>query len=128
MKTLVITLAVLTASFSSLPAKDATFISAIIADGGDAVHIHLSSKQWMKITNFTQVPRADGESFNLAGIAVFKGDAAIWVAFATDPRNHSPHEDVFVAGPATVVIMPPTKDDAHMGKSDVFVTYERGSD
>ena len=58
-----------------------------------------------------------------AGVAVFKGDAALWVLFATDPRTHAAHEDVFVGGPATVVVrLPQTPGGAS------FLTYQRGSD
>jgi hypothetical protein len=119
MKTLITTLAVLTLSFTTLIGKDATFTSAIIPDGGTPIQINLSSHQWIKITNFTQNYTAS--AVDPAGIAVFKGDSGLWVLFATYPPSHSPHEDVFVAGPATVVVQPVTGSTA-------FLTYERGSD
>jgi hypothetical protein len=54
---------------------------------------------------------------------VFKGNASLWILFASDPRTHAPHEDVIVGGPATVVIAPP-----EAGGAVIFVTYQRGSD
>jgi hypothetical protein len=123
MKTLVITLAVLTLSFTPLLAKDAKFISVIIPDGGKSVQIDLSAHQWIKITNFTQNPVNDATPPMPAGVAVFKGDDALWVSFATDPRTHAAHDDIFIAGPATVVAAPP-----EAGGAIVFLTYERGSD
>jgi hypothetical protein len=123
MKTLITTLAVLTLSFTTLPAKDGTFNSVIIPDGGKSLQIDLSARQWLKITNFSQNPIDDANPPMPAGVAVFQGSAALWVLFASDPRNHTPHEDVFVGGPATVVVAPPEK-----GGAIVFLTYERGSD
>jgi hypothetical protein len=123
MKTLITTLAVLTLSFTTLPAKDSTFTSLIIPDGGKSLQIDLSARQWIKITNFTQNPVNDANPPMPAGVAVFKGAAALWVLFATDPRTHAAHEDVFVGGPATVVVAPPQG-----GGAIVFLTYERGSD
>ena len=109
MKTLITTLAVLTLSFTTVIAKDGAFTSVIIPDAGDPVQINLTARQWIKITNFTQIPVDDGTATNAAGFAVIKGDAALWVSFATDPRAHAPHEDVFVAGPATIIVSPPDK-------------------
>jgi hypothetical protein len=128
MKTLITTLAVLALSFTTLPAKDGTFTSAIIADGGKSLQIDLSAHQWIKITNFTQTPSEDAKATNVAGVAVFKADAALWVLFATDPRAHAAHEDVFVAGPATLIVSPPQKDATYPGGATVFLTYQRGSD
>lgn len=129
MKTLITTLAVLTLTFTTVIAKEGTFTSVIIPDGGAPVQINLSAHQWLKITNFTQNPVNDANPTNSAGIAVLKGDAALWVSFASDPRTHDPHEDVFVAGPAMVFVAPPDKgaDNQH-GHAIVFLTYERGSD
>ena len=127
MKTLITTLAVLTLSFTTLPAKDGTFTSAIIPDGGTSLRIDLSAHQWLKITNFTQNSVNNDIPAMPAGVAVFKGDAALWVLFAADPQTHAPHEDVFVGGPATVVIAPPEKTSAN-GGAIVFLTYQRGSD
>ena len=121
-KTLITTLAVLTLSFTTLPAKDSTFISVIIPDGGKSLQIDLSARQWIKITNFTQNSVSNATPMP-AGVAVFKGTAALWVLFATDPQTHAAHEDVFVGGPATVVVAPPVA-----GGAIVFLTYERGSD
>ena len=123
MKTLISTLAVLAFSFTPLSAKDGTFTSVIIPDGGKSLQIDLSGRQWIKITNFTQNPVDDTKPPMPAGVAVFKGDAALWVSFATDPREHAAHEDIFVGGPATVVVAPPQK-----GGAIVFLTYQRGSD
>jgi hypothetical protein len=122
MKTLITTLAVLTLSFTTLPAKDGTFTSVIIPDGGKSLQIDLSARQWIKITNFTQNSINDATPMP-AGVAVFKGDAALWILFATDPQTHAAHEDVFVGGPATLVVAPPEK-----GGAIVFLTYQRGSD
>ncbi|MDP9099174.1 MAG: hypothetical protein M3N48_09315 [Verrucomicrobiota bacterium] len=122
MKTLIIILAVLTLSFTTLPAKDGTFTSVIIPDGGKSLRIDLSARQWIKITNFTQ-NSVNNATPMPAGVAVFKGDAALWVLFATDPQTHAAHEDVFVAGPATLVVAPPER-----GGAIVFLTYQRGSD
>jgi hypothetical protein len=128
MKTLITTLAVLTLSFTTLPAKDGTFTSAIIPDGGTSLRIDLSAHQWIKITNFTQNPTDDEKATNAAGVAVFKTDAALWVLFANDPRAHAPHEDLFVSGPATLIVSPPQKNDLYPGGATVFLTYQRGSD
>ncbi len=122
MKTLIITLAVLALSFTTLPAKDGTFTSVIIPDGGQSLQIDLSARQWIKITNFTQNSINNATPMP-AGIAVFKGDAALWVLFANDPQTHAPHEDLFVGGPATLVVVPPEN-----GGAIVFLTYQRGSD
>jgi len=122
MKTLITTLAVLTLSFTTLSAKDGTFTSVIIPDGGKSLQIDLSAHQWIKITNFTQ-NSVNNATPMPAGVALFKGDAALWILFATDPQTHSAHEDVFVGGPATLVVAPPEK-----GGAIVFLTYQRGSD
>jgi len=129
MKTLITTLAVLTLSFTSLIAKEGTFTSVIIPDGGNQVTISLSAHQWMKITNFTQ-NAVEGQPLpNAAGVAVFKGENGLWVLFARDAGTPAPHEDVFIAGPATVIVAPPDKgNDKEHGHAVVFLTYERGSD
>jgi len=120
MKTLIITLAALTLSFTSLTAKDGAFTSVIIPDGGKAIQFDLAARQWIKITNFTQNGAVNAMP---AGVAVFKGENGLWVLFATEPGAHAPHEDVFVAGPATVLVSPPEG-----GHAAVFLTYQRGSD
>jgi len=127
MKTLVTTLAILTLSSAPLVAKDGTFTSAIIPDGGGELRLNLSSHEWLKITNFTQIPVNDAIPTKAAGVAVFKGDNGLWVLFASDPRSDVVHKDLFVGGPATVVIVPP-KVDSGYGGATVFVTYQRGSD
>src|SRR5438105_5047560 len=109
MKTLITILAVLTLPFTNVIAKEGTFTSVIIPDGGNQVTISLSAHQWMKITNFTQ-NAIDGQPLpNKAGVAVFKGGNGLWVLFARDVGTPDPHEDVFVAGPATVIVAPPDK-------------------
>ena len=129
MKTLITTLAVLTLSFTTVIAKEGTFTSVIIPDGGDSVQINLSSHQWIKITNFTQNAIQDKPLPNLAGVAVFKGENGLWVLFARDATTPVDHEDVFVAGPATVVVAPPDKtNEPQLAHAIVFLTYERGSD
>jgi hypothetical protein len=128
MKTLITTLAILSLSFSTLPGKEGAFTSVIIPDGGNTLRLDLSARQWLKITNFTQLPVDDTKATRPAGVAFFKGNAALWVSFATDPREHQPHEDVFVAGPATVIIAGPVKDSTYPGGATVFVTFQRGSD
>jgi hypothetical protein len=121
MKTLIITLAALTFSFATGFAKDSRLFSTVIPDGGDGVTLSLSGRQWLKITNFVQNNTA-GVQAEPAGIAVFKGDAGLWVLFATNPNEHAPHDDVFVAGPATVVVTPPKNG------ATVFLSYQRGSE
>ena len=129
MKTLITTLAVLTLSFTSLIAKEGTFTSVIIRDGGNQVTISLSAHQWMKITNFTQNAIPEKPFPNAAGVAVYKGANGLWVLFARDAGTPAPHEDVFIAGPATVIVAPPDKgNDKEHGHAVVFLTYERGSD
>jgi hypothetical protein len=123
MKTLITTLAVLTLSFATLIAKEATFTSVIIPDGGDPVQINLTTHQWIKITNFTQNDASKDLHAALAGIAVYNGTSALWVLFARDVGANVSHEDVFIAGPAIVTVMPPAG-----GGAVVFLTYERGSD
>ncbi|MDT5334296.1 MAG: hypothetical protein QOF31_5593 [Mycobacterium sp.] len=127
MKTLITTLAVLTLSFTTSFAKDGPFTSVIIPDGGKSLQIDLSAHQWIKITNFTQNSVNNAMPAMPAGVALFKGDAALWVLFATDPQAHAAHEDVFVGGPATLVIAPPEKTQTN-GSAIVFLTYQRGSD
>jgi hypothetical protein len=122
MKTLISTLIAIVLSVTNLPAKDGTFTSVIIPDGGKSLQIDLSAHQWIKITNFTQ-NSVNNTTPMPAGVALFKGDAALWVLFASDPQTHAPHEDVFVGGPATLVVAPPEK-----GGAIVFLTYQRGSD
>jgi hypothetical protein len=121
MKTLLTTLAILILSITSLLAKEGTFASVIIRETDQAFRLSLAARQWIKITNFTQndttTTRADS-----AGVAVIKGEAALWVLFASDPATtHVAHEDVFVAGPATIMVTPITG-------ATVFLTYQRGSD
>lgn len=131
MKTLLTILAILTLSSTSLLAKDGSFVSEIIPDGGGELRLTLSSHQWLRVTNFSQVPTDDAVLPTPAGIAVFKGGDGLWVKFASDPRAHNPHEDIFVGGPATVVISPPqitTGIVTRNGGATVFVTYQRGSD
>jgi len=122
MKTLAITLAVLTLSFTTLLAKDGTFTSAIIPEDGKALQLNLSSRQWIKIISFVQNDRKDTIA-GLAGIAVFKGDEGLWVLFATKANETGPSRDVIIAGPATVIVSPPDNGNATM-----FLTYQRGSD
>jgi len=122
MKTLISTLIAIVLSVTNLPAKDGTFTSVIIPNGGKSLQIDLSSHQWIKITNFTQNSVNDATPMP-AGVALFKGDAALWILFATDPQTHAAHEDVFVGGPATLVVAPPVA-----GGAIVFLTYQRGSD
>jgi hypothetical protein len=130
MKTLITTLAVLTLSFTAVIAKEGTFTSVIIPDSGAPVQINLTSHQWIKITNFTQNSIKDQPLPNLAGVAVFKSGNGLWVLFARDATTPVDHEDVFVAGPATVVVAPPDKGQEGEDKAHaiVFLTYERGSD
>ena len=123
MKTFITTLVILTLSSTALLAKDGTFTSVIIPDRGSELRLTLAAHQWIKITNFSQIPVNDEELPEPAGVAVFKGDDGLWVLFASDPRAHAAHEDVFVGGPATVVISPPRG-----GGATVFCTYQRGSD
>jgi hypothetical protein len=121
MKTLIVTLAILGLSLATLPAKDGSFASAIIPDNGDDFRIGLSSGQWLKITNFTQNDTSLTIHSERAGVAVFKGNDGLWVLFATFPGEFVPHEDLFVGGPATVVVSP-------QPGATVFLTYQRGSD
>jgi hypothetical protein len=123
MKTLVTTLAVLTLSFATVIAKEGTFTSVIIPDGDPALQLNLSAHQWIKITNFTQNDASMMTHADPAGVAVYKGTSALWVLFARDVGANVAHEDVFVAGPATVRVMPPEH-----GGAILFLTYERGSD
>jgi len=122
------TLAILALSSTALLAKDGTFTSVIIPPTGSEVRLTLSDHQWLKITNFTQIPVDDATSTLAAGVAVFKGGEGLWVKFASDPRLHVAHEDLFVGGPALVVIAPATPTAASPGGATVFVTYQRGSD
>jgi hypothetical protein len=129
MKTLITTLVVLTLSFTTVIAKEGTFTSVIIPDGGDPVQINLSNHQWIKITNFTQNAIKDQPLPNAAGVALFKGENGLWVLFARDATTPVDHEDVFIAGPATVIVAPPDKgEDKQHGHATVFLTYQRGSD
>jgi hypothetical protein len=120
MKTLIITLAVLTLSLTTVPAKEGTFSSVIIRETDSAFQLDLTARQWIKIINFTQ--NTTTPLSGRAGVAVYKGDAALWVLFADDPATtHAPHDDVIVAGPATIKVPP-------MPNTTIFVTYQRGSD
>ena len=121
MKTLILTLAALTFSFATGFAKESRLFSTIIPDGGDSLTLTLSGRQWLKVTNFVQNDTSMVQA-EPAGIAVFKGDTGLWVLFATNPNQHAPHDDVFIAGPATVVV-PPPKNGA-----TVFLSYQRGAD
>ena len=129
MKTLITVLAVLALTLTTLPAKEGEFASVIIPDGGGDLNFHLVAHQWIKITTFVQNDSNDAMPADLAGVAVFKNDSGLWVLFATKANVAGPHEDVIVAGPATVVVSPPVKDDtAKKGGATVFLTYQRGSD
>lgn len=129
MKTLITTVAVLTLSFAPLSAKDGTFTTVVMPDDGKSLQITLSSRQWIKIINFSQNAVDERVSTNRAGIAIFKGENALWALFATDPTMHEPHEDLIVAGPATLVVSPPDKtQNGANGGATVFLTYQRGSD
>jgi hypothetical protein len=126
MKTLITTVAVLVLALTTVPAKEGAFTSVIIPDGGADLTLQLAAHQWMKITNFTQND-SEGAPGDLAGVAVFKGDNGLWVLFATKANVPGPHEDVIVAGPATVVVSPPKKEGKN-GGATVFLTYQRRSD
>ena len=120
MKTLITTLAILTLSFANLPAKDGTFTSVVLRKTDKTFQLRLAARQWIKITNFIENL---GNPAEPAGVAVFQGDAALWVLFASSPTStHTPHEDVFIGGPVTITVTLPTDD------STVFLTYLRGSD
>ena len=121
MKTLIITLAILCLSLTRLPAKDGTFTSEIIPDNGDDLHIILSSGQWLKVMNFSQNDTSDTIHSERAGVAVYKGGNALWVLFASFPGEFVPHQDLLVAGPATVVVSP-------QAGATLFLSYQRGSD
>jgi hypothetical protein len=121
MKTLITTLAIVILSIIPLPAKDGTFASVIIRDTDKAFRLDLSARQWIKVTNFTQNDTGNNHVMP-AGVAVFQGEGALWVLFASDPTtNHVSHEDVFIGGPATVTVSPTPG-------AVVFLTYQRGSD
>lgn len=120
MKTLIITLAILTLSFTTLPAKEATFTSVVLRKTDKTFQLKLAARQWIKITNFIENL---GNPAEPAGVAVFQGDAALWVLFASSPTDtHTAHEDVFIGGPATITVTLPTDG------STAFLTYLRGSD
>jgi hypothetical protein len=121
MKTLILILTILGLSLTTLPAKEGPFTSVIIPDGGSDLQIGLASKQWLRITNFSQNDTSATIQADRSGVAVFKGNTGLWVLFATYTGEFAPHEDLFVAGPATVVV------SAQAG-AIVFVTYQRGSD
>ena len=121
MKTLIITLAILSLSLTTLPAKEGTITSVIIPDNGDELQISLASRQWLRITNFSQNDTSSTIHSDRAGVAVFKGTTGLWVLFATFPGEFVPHEDLFVGGPATVVVSP-------QSGATLFLTYQRGSD
>ena len=121
MKTLITTLALLTLSFETLPAKDGAFSSVIIRPGDRVFRVNLAAKQWMKITNFIQND-VGPDPAERAGVAVFQGNAGLWVLFADGPSTtRVAHEDLFIGGPATVTVPP-------MPGATVFLTYQRGSD
>jgi hypothetical protein len=121
MKTLITTLVALTLSFTTLPAKDGTFSSVVIGENDKVFRVNLSTKQWMKITNFIQNDVGETPA-ERAGVAVFQGDAALWVLFADGPSTtRVAHEDLFIGGPAIVTVPP-------MPGATVFLTYQRGSD
>lgn len=121
MKTLISTLLIGVLSLSSLPAKEGTFASVIIRGTDSAFQLSLAARQWIKIINFTQNDITTTRT-DRAGLAVFKGEAALWVLFADDPMTtHVPHDDVIIAGPATVTV-------AAVPKATIFLTYQRGSD
>jgi hypothetical protein len=123
MKTLITTLVVLTLSFTTAIAKEGTFTSVILTDPTKPLQLQLAAHQWIKITNFTQNDDPENVPAEPAGVAVYKGTSGLWVLFARDVRANVSHEDVFVAGPATVIVMPPMGNGA-----TVFLTYQRGSD
>jgi hypothetical protein len=123
METLITTLAVLTLSFTAVIAKEGTFTSVILTDPKSPLQLQLAAHQWIKITNFTQNDASEEMHAGPAGVAVYKGTSALWVLFARDVRANVSHEDVFIAGPATVTAMPPVN-----GGAIVFLTYQRGSD
>lgn len=121
MKTLVMTLALIIFSQAEATAKESRIFSEIIPDGGAQIQIKLLVNQWLKVTNFVQNDTSAVPA-ERAGIAVFKGGTGLWVLFATNPNEHAPHDDVFVAGPATVVVTPPKSG------ATIFLTYQRGSE
>jgi hypothetical protein len=121
MKTLITTLAILILSFTTLPAKDGTFASVIIRETDARFQLTLPARQWIKIINFTQNDTTTTRS-DRAGVAVFKGDAGLWVLYADDATTtHVPHDDILIAGPATVTVPAVTG-------ATIFLTYQRGSD
>ena len=120
MKTLITTLAIIILSASTLPAKDGTFTSVVIRKIDKTFQLKLAARQWIKITNFIENL---GDPAEPAGVAVFQGEGALWVLFASSPTDtHAAHEDVFIGGPATITVTLPTEG------STAFLTYLRGSD
>ncbi|MEY2495985.1 MAG: hypothetical protein QOJ45_2477 [Verrucomicrobiota bacterium] len=123
MKNLLCSLAFLGVSFTTLLAKDGSFTSVIIHEADKPFGLSLSSHQWIKITNFTQNTIDETKPAEASGVAVFQGTGdGLWVLFADGPTTmHVQHEDLFIAGPATIYV--PAKSNV-----TAFLTYLRGSD
>src|SRR5437763_11436167 len=120
MKTLTTTIAVLALSLTTLLAKDGTFTTVIVKDSAKALALTIGSHQWIKVINFVQ-NNGETETYP-AGLAVFKGDDALWILFASNPSvTNAP---VIIAGPATLIVQ---FSDKTTGAS-ALLTYERGSD
>lgn len=119
-----IVVAVLALSASALFARDPIVISKVIHSDGPALHLTLSSKQWMKITNFTQTDRDDVPNNPLGSVVVFQGAAGLpgaRVLVATQSKSTQvPHEDIFIAGPTVVYVGP-------VPNATLFISYHRGS-
>lgn len=120
MKTLIITLAVLTLSLTNVLAKDGTFTTVIVKDTDNPLNLTIGSHQWVKIINFVQ--NGGNTDTNPAGLALFKDDAAIWLLFASSPS--ATNAPVIIEGPAIVRVQ---FSDKTTGASAVL-TYQRGSD
>jgi hypothetical protein len=119
MKNLLCSLAFLGVSFTTLLAKDGSFTSVIIRENDKPFQLTLTSRHWIKITNFTQYLKPETP----AAVAVYQGTGdGVWVLVADQPTTtHVAHDDVFIAGPAIVSV-------PAIPGATVFLTYLRGSD
>jgi hypothetical protein len=119
MKNLLCSLAILTLSLPSLLAREGAFSSVIIRETDKPFQLTLTSRQWIKITNFTQNLKPETP----AAVAVYQGTGdGLWVLVADQPTTtHVAHDDVFIAGPAIVSV-------PAIPGATVFLTYLRGSD
>jgi hypothetical protein len=123
MNKILLTLSMLIAFADALLANDGTFVTKVIHESDPVVQLSVPIGKAMKITNFIQegayVTNEPGPFPGSVTVTNHPGEVKVYQGAAGLPgvtvlqstpasTSHVAHEDVFVAGPAIVVIQPLT--------------------